>query len=220
MISGQTTSDVFCIDEYNSILHEYFYAEEGANYNILYFTDAIDRYNNSGKIVESTPINSLSGLSTVYFIVTGGSASASELLINGLKPYMEKVVLVGETTYGKNVGSITIYETNVEKQKTNKWGMQPIVVKMSNAVGYSDFGNGFTPDKEADESDESFVFKQLGDTDEVLLKTTLNLMLGTETRSVATKHIDSKAIFIGSARDRTPARRNMYITPKEIPNRE
>jgi hypothetical protein len=44
-----------------------------------------------------------------------------------------EVVLIGETTYGKNVGSMTIYETDAEKQKTNKWGMQPIVAKLANA---------------------------------------------------------------------------------------
>jgi hypothetical protein len=40
------------------------------------------------------------------------------------------VVLIGGTTYGKNVGSITIYEDDPVKQKSNKWGMQPIVVKI------------------------------------------------------------------------------------------
>jgi hypothetical protein len=209
MISGRKTSDVFCIYEYNSILHEEFFKAYGANYNKFYFPNTI----NSGQTVET--INSLTELSTVYFIVTGNSASASELLINGLKPYMD-VVLVGETTYGKNVGSITIYEEDTEKQKTNKWGMQPIVVKMSNANQFSDFGNGFTPDKEASELDGGIVIKQLGDTDEVLLSATLNLMLGTETKSVMTKHIGNKAVFVGSAMDRTPARRNMYISPKDI----
>ena len=37
------------------------------------------------------------------------SASASELLINGLSPHID-VVQIGTATYGKNVGSITIYD--------------------------------------------------------------------------------------------------------------
>jgi C-terminal processing protease CtpA/Prc len=214
MISERKTSDVFCFYQYNSLLHEYFSAQE-ADFNLLYFVKTIDREDNSGIIVESVPINSLSGLSTVHFIVTGNSASASELLINGLKPYM-KVVLVGDTTYGKNVGSITIYEENVEKQKTNKWGMQPIIVKMANANRYSDYGDGFIPDRRARELDEGFAIKQLGDTSEVLLKTALNLISGTDTKSVTTKYIGSQVVFVGSAIDRTPVRRNMYITPKKI----
>ncbi len=37
-------------------------------------------------------------------ITSGATASASELLINGLRPFMQ-VVLVGETTYGKPFGA-------------------------------------------------------------------------------------------------------------------
>ena len=39
----------------------------------------------------------------IAFITTGGTASASELVINGLSPYIE-VVLIGEDTLGKAVG--------------------------------------------------------------------------------------------------------------------
>lgn len=43
-------------------------------------------------------------LDRIYFLVTGGSASASELLINNLSPYVD-VKLVGDSrTYGKPVG--------------------------------------------------------------------------------------------------------------------
>jgi len=42
-------------------------------------------------------------LSRLFVITTRGSASASELVINGLRPYMP-VVVIGDTTYGKPVG--------------------------------------------------------------------------------------------------------------------
>lgn len=54
-------------------------------------------------------------LSKVYFITTGGTASASELLINNLKAYMP-VWLIGEQrTYGKPVGffPIPIFDTEL-----------------------------------------------------------------------------------------------------------
>lgn len=54
-------------------------------------------------------------LSNVYFITTGGTASASELLINNLKAYMP-VWLIGEQrTYGKPVGffPISIFDTDL-----------------------------------------------------------------------------------------------------------
>ena len=42
-------------------------------------------------------------LDRVVFITAGGTASASELVINGLRPFLN-VVLVGDTTFGKPVG--------------------------------------------------------------------------------------------------------------------
>jgi C-terminal processing protease CtpA/Prc len=219
MISQRKTSDVFCIYQYNSLLNEYFSNREGPDYNILYFVNTIDRYNSSGKVAERVPINSLSGLSTVHFIVTGSSASASELLINGLTPYM-KVVLVGKKTYGKNMASITIYEEDVEKQKTNKWGMQPIISKMANSKWFSDYGNGFLPNADVHELNGGFAIKQLGDTAEIMLKTTLNLISGINTKSVVTKRFDNQTVFVGSAMDRTPARRNQYISLKDLPMRK
>jgi carboxyl-terminal processing protease len=48
------------------------------------------------------PANAL-GVSRLVVIATRSSASASELVINALRPFME-VVVVGERTYGKPVG--------------------------------------------------------------------------------------------------------------------
>jgi C-terminal processing protease CtpA/Prc len=222
MISGKGKNDLFSIMECNSLLHTYYYAEEGADYNKSYFFNNIERYNGN-TIVERIPINKLSGLSTVYFIVTNNSASASELLINGLKPYMNNIVLVGDTTFGKNVASFTIYETDVEKQKTNKWGMQPIVWKIRNADGFSDYSSGFAPDIKVSEFGEftkTLFLKPLGDTAEVMLKTALNDMFGITTRGITTKHIDNEPIYVGSSMDRTPARRNQYITLKDLTTKE
>lgn len=47
-------------------------------------------------------------LNNVIFIVSSNTASASELTLNNLKPYMDgQIKLIGETTYGKPVGFIT-----------------------------------------------------------------------------------------------------------------
>lgn len=58
----------------------------------LPFMTAAERY--------TAPIE---GLRRVFVITSGGTASASELVINGLKPFMQ-VVLVGDRTYGKPYG--------------------------------------------------------------------------------------------------------------------
>jgi hypothetical protein len=46
----------------------------------------------------------LEGLESVYYITDSGSASASELTISGMEPYMTRSVTVGDRTYGKPVG--------------------------------------------------------------------------------------------------------------------
>lgn len=82
-------------------------------------------------------------MSTVYFLTTGGTASASESLMTGLYPYVD-VVQIGETSYGKCYGSVTIDDWSDPKK--HNWAMQPIVLKYSNAQGFTDFTNGIDPD--------------------------------------------------------------------------
>lgn len=77
-------------------------------------------------------------LNRVFFIVTGSTASASELLINNLRPYMD-VKLVGDTTYGKPVGFFPIDIFN--------YSIYPISFKTVNSVGSADYYSGFAPDK-------------------------------------------------------------------------
>ncbi len=110
--------------------------------------------------------------SRVYILTSSRTASASELIINGLKPYMD-VFLIGEKTYGKNVGSISLYEENDPK---NTWGMQPIVVKAFNSQNQSDYSNGFTPDVE--NLDNSIYLFPIGDTRESMLADAIEEITG------------------------------------------
>ncbi|MFI5187350.1 MAG: S41 family peptidase [Chitinophagales bacterium] len=77
-------------------------------------------------------------LSRVFFIVTNNTASASELLINNLKPYMD-VKLIGDTTYGKPVGFFPI--------PIFSYDIYPISFKTVNSAGNADYYKGFAPDK-------------------------------------------------------------------------
>jgi C-terminal processing protease CtpA/Prc len=204
MISNRNKNEIFGIIQYNKFLHQYYAEHEGDNYNKIYFAD------NIGNI----PINKLQGLNRLFVITSSGTASASEVLINGLKAYMD-VILIGDFTYGKNVGSVTIYEENAEKQKTNKWGMQPIVVKLANSKGFSDFGNGFTPDVEISEH-KNLPLLPLGDINEVMLRTAL-VKMGVMQAS-ASLRTDKQNTFVPvySSIDRTPVRRNSYLPPIEL----
>ncbi len=97
-------------------------------------------------------------LNNLIILTSKSSASASELLINGLKPFMN-VVLIGDVTYGKNVGSITL----TGKDKGIKWGMQPIVTKSFNSLKQSDYSVGFTPDEHVTEGIRLFPYGNIND---------------------------------------------------------
>jgi len=210
MIANRSSADIFGFMEFNAILDTYYRRTYGANYNVDYFPDYIERTDPNNRVVEQVAIHKLAGLTRVYMIVSDRTASASELLINGIRPYMgdHNVVLVGWSTTGKNVGSFTIYEDDPVKQKTNNWGMQPIVCKLSNSQQNSNYENGFTPDVQIHET-QVLLMKQLGETNELLLATTLDLIFGTTT--VRRKVINEKATTVGSSIDLHPARQQMNI---------
>lgn len=77
------------------------------------------------------------GINQVVFITTGGTASASELVINSLKPFIG-VTIVGSTTYGKPVGF------NGQNFCTDV--LYPVTFSMTNAAGAGDYFAGFPPD--------------------------------------------------------------------------
>lgn len=102
-------------------------------------------------------------LSRVFVLTSSRTASASELIINGLMPYMN-VVLLGEKTYGKNVGSIPIPD---DRKNGSNYGLLPITFKIFNSQGKSDYGDGFEPNVEVNEFE--WPMHELGDIDEKLL---------------------------------------------------
>ena len=119
--------------------------------------------------------NNLGMLNRLVVLTSNGTASASELIINSLRPYMD-VIIIGQNTYGKNVGSITIKDDNNPARWT--WGFQPIVLKTNNSKGESNYGtkSGFTPNYVV--SDNIYPFKDWGDESETLLKRALEVITG------------------------------------------
>jgi C-terminal processing protease CtpA/Prc len=130
----------------------------------------------------------------VYILTSSRTASASELIINALKPFMD-VFLIGNTTYGKNVGSISLYE---EDDTKNHWGLQPIVVKVYNSQDQSDYSTGFVPN--ILDEDNGLFLRPLGDPTEALLSHAVaeitgaseSARQGRETRAVIGHSLDLK----------------------------
>jgi len=99
---------------------------------------------------------SLSNLSRVYFIVTGSTASASELLINNLKPVMD-VKLIGKKTYGKPVGFFALH--------IDKLDLYIPQFQTKNQRDEGDYFDGMSVDKEVADD----LSKDFGDPSESLL---------------------------------------------------
>ncbi|WP_268036980.1 S41 family peptidase [Algoriphagus sp. PAP.12] len=172
-----TTSDIFYKTKYNSFLSQY---SDFQNVQ----TPFESKTENLGNILEGN---------RVYILTSSRTASASELIINGLKPYMD-VYIIGDVTYGKNVGSIPFED---EENSDNPYGILPIVTQSFNSLDQSDYTNGFTPDVEALESSELLL--PLGDVNEILLRTAIEQITG-ESSSGRFQKLDREDI--GSTLDR------------------
>jgi len=78
-------------------------------------------------------------LDNLIFITTSGTASASELVISGLKPYL-KIKLIGSKTHGKPVGM------NIFSNTSLNLAIAPISFKNVNSAGFSDYYDGIPVD--------------------------------------------------------------------------
>ncbi|MFO7368726.1 MAG: S41 family peptidase [Bacteroidales bacterium] len=108
-------------------------------------------------------------LDRVFFLTTPETASASELVITGLEPYME-VIQIGDTTAGKCYGSWSIPDKNEE------WAIFPIVFKYSNLEGFTDFTDGLAPDYYM--KDNIFEARPFGDISDPMLGKAVELASG------------------------------------------
>jgi carboxyl-terminal processing protease len=168
MITGQFTGKVFAKQQWNAKINAYFESENPESL-INSFTDKIG----------TTPINSLN-LTKIYILTSKGTASASELIINGLAPYIE-VVQIGDYTTGKNVGSVTLYDSptfgKTNRNPNHRYAMQPIVLKIVNSNGFGDYLTGLKPTYELKEYINTLGI--LGDANEPLLSTAIGKITGT-----------------------------------------
>lgn len=160
---GVGPGKVFFKQQYNAGLTQYLTRQYGADSFNEYFTTEANAIGNQ--------------LNRVFVLTSDWTASAGELLINGLRPYMT-VTIIGDKTYGKNVGSTTISDD----EGKIRYGLQPIIVKAFNSQGKSDYTGGFQPDAAVD---EPLNLRRLGDPQETLLGTALQA-IATNGRLAAT----------------------------------
>ena len=210
MITGNTTNDVYLKQIWNNKIQSTFTDEDVTRY----FAQTLSNGNS---------INSLN-LNKVYILAQNSSASASELVINALEPYID-VIHIGDVTRGKNEFSITLYDNpdcaflppntdcNGSINPNHTWAMQPLVGRSENAEGFSDYINGLTPDISLDESLSNLGV--LGQQDEPLLARAIQHLTGNgRTGETFTEH---KIKIFDYSNKHTPTGTNMYLEPEDVP---
>jgi C-terminal processing protease CtpA/Prc len=218
MITGQFTDEVFSTEVWNN-RYQSFFESNNPESLISRFTD---------KLLDNSPITSLN-LNKVYVLTTSGSASASELVINSLDPYID-VVQIGTNTTGKYTASVTLYDSaDYGKDNANpnhKYAIQPLVFKSANKDGVSDYFNGLTPDYLITyETSSGSIFEgenilnlgELGDVNEPFLEKALSLITGSSSKSSSvkqSKYLGIEVENIKDSKDFSPLGKGMYTTLK------
>ncbi|MFR9651073.1 MAG: S41 family peptidase [Rikenellaceae bacterium] len=107
----------------------------------VYNSTITNRYTKYDYFKSSEGILSLP-VKRIYCLVSSSTASASELLINALEGIGYDVILIGDTTKGKNVGMFIFYKTS----DGYTYELAPICFASKNAAGFYEYQDGFSPD--------------------------------------------------------------------------
>ena len=147
-------------------------------YKLKYNNTVSADWNQTYKFAKTT---SPLGIERVVFITTRSTASASEVVISALKPYVT-VSLVGDTTYGKPVGmNIWGYPfpSTSTPEPDYKYAFGPITFEYVNASDWGGFYDGIIPDVMANDD----ITRDFGDPEELSLKAAIAVLEGTKAGS-------------------------------------
>lgn len=201
MITGQFNGQVFARQVWNQKVMDFF-NETNPEQLINRFTTQIGNGNT---------INSLN-LNKVYVLTTGITASASELIINSLKPYID-VVQIGTTTVGKNDGSITLYDSPTfgtnNRNPNHRYAMQPLVLKIADKNGNGEYQDGIAPIESLRQSENVANLGILGDQNEPYLNTAINDILANG--RIGNPYIESKDLQVENSKSMRQLSNEMYI---------
>lgn len=109
----------------------------------------------------------------IAFIGTGSTASASELVINSMLPYLgTNMTLVGSNTFGKPVGQIALDKAECDDR------MRVVAFATGNSTGASDYFTGLAPKISNSCAAGDNLSFQLGDPNEASLRTAIDFLAG------------------------------------------
>ena len=115
---------------------------------------------------ETTRFRKLGGLNLprIFFIVSSSTASASELLINNLKPFMDVKLVGPKATFGKPVGFFPI--------PVGDWYIFPVSFRSTNKAGSGNYFSGHALNYQAGDG----LDKDWGDRNELSLASVLKFI--------------------------------------------
>ncbi|OHD08053.1 S41 family peptidase [Sphingopyxis sp. RIFCSPHIGHO2_12_FULL_65_19] len=110
----------------------------------------------------------------IAFIGTGSTASASELVINSMLPYLgTSMTLVGANTYGKPVGQIALDRAECDDR------MRVVAFATANSAGASDYYDGLAPKIANSCAANDDLSLPLGDPREASVRAAIGFLSGT-----------------------------------------
>lgn len=110
------------------------------------------------------------GLNKVYILTSNSTASAAEIVINNLKPYLQ-VIQIGSTTLGKDMAGFSVEDKR--KPRKISWQIHPVIYKVFNAHNSGEYSNGISPQIAVNEYAE-LPLLPLGDSNETLISSVLS----------------------------------------------
>jgi C-terminal processing protease CtpA/Prc len=203
MVTGQFTGQLFARQEWNSKI------QNNPNIDQSIFIDNFRSQLNNGQAINSLNLN------RVYFITTDNSASASELVMNGLAPYIT-VNSVGTATTGKVNGSIPLYDSddltrNGDNLNPNHtFALLPLTFETVNASG-NNFPAGINPTVILPENFGNLGV--LGTRSDPLLDRAMILITTGSRSSVATPQYQMEEVY--NSQISRPMRNNMFTSLKK-----
>lgn len=150
----------------------------GKDFSKLVYNDDLQDQNTTYKfkntLADGTALNSLN-LQKLYVLTTYSTASASELIINSLRPYID-VIQIGDNTRGKTQASTPIFDSpDFGPENINPAHNYILLPLIANSVNINDMlvpSSGLTPSIEVIESPSRLGV--LGAVDEPLLAAALS----------------------------------------------
>ncbi|MFW5754745.1 MAG: S41 family peptidase, partial [Marinilabiliaceae bacterium] len=164
LVPDDNEGDTFIKEEYNDLITEMLKERND------WTTDSFQINFRNPEDIED--VNTRLDIDQLHVLTTSTTASASEMIIYGLGPYMD-VVQIGGKTHGKYYGSNTFSE-----EDKHSWAIQPIIVRLAGANDDLDYYEGLSPDHPLEDINSLAKSDQLGEAGELFLAKAISDITG------------------------------------------